>query len=198
MKEPKVEIEPSVKVSNLKSVPERKVEGRVRVYISSSINSQSTTANESVAKILRASGLFQVYLPQESIPPVHHDELERWAPRYCERYIDLADFVLLLMDTYGIDCSWEVGYAHKFKPIVAFVRNQRSYEFHKQDWMVKYAIDCIITPNKKISELAKKDKMLRDVPIHWIRRLEDLPLCASQFYYRLVSTVGQELMVLKL
>jgi nucleoside 2-deoxyribosyltransferase len=173
-------------------------EGKARVYISSSINQQSIVTNHRIAQVLRRSGMFQVYLPQESIPSKHHAELERWAPRYCEIYIDKADIILLLMDTYGIDCSWEVGHAHRSKPIVAYVENLESYDIHRQDWMVKYAIGCVITTSRKIARLCNADKMLMEIPTYCIANVETLPRRLLGFFRWKICHVRQEMMMLTL
>jgi len=171
--------------------------GKVRVYISSTINTQSRVTNQRVAKVLQDSGFYQVCLPQDSIPAIHHAELERWAPRYCERYIDWADIILLLMDTYGIDCSWEVGCAHKFKPIVGYVENSVNFETHRQDWMVKYSISCVITTSPEISRLSKKDKMFKEIPVYRVKDARELPRRMLSFYRWKASQAGQEMMVLR-
>lgn len=171
---------------------------KFRVYISSTINAQSRVTNQRVAKILQDSDFFHVCLPQDSIPAIHHAELERWAPRYCERYIDWADIILLLMDTYGIDCSWEVGCAHKFKPIVAYVEQLVNFEVHRQDWMVKYSISCVITPSPAIFRLCRSDKMFKEIPIYRVKDARELPRRLLNFYRWKTSQAGLEMTVQKL
>jgi nucleoside 2-deoxyribosyltransferase len=194
MEDIKKEFETSGSESNLGEG--RNGRGRVRVYISSTINAQSRITNKRAAEVLQDSDLFEVCLPQESIPAIHHAELERWAPRYCERYIDWADIILLLMDTYGIDCSWEVGRAHKFKPVVAYVEQQANFEMHRQDWMVKYSISCVITANPAISRMCKKDKMFRQIPVYRVKDIQELPRQMLAFYRWKLSQAGQEMMIL--
>jgi len=175
------------------------IKSRIRIYISSTINNDTKVHNEEIAQLLEHAGLFDVCLPQNEIPSVHHAELERWAPRYCVRYIDRADLVLLVIDSYGKDCSWEIGYAFGLrKPIVGYASDVINFERHKEDWMVKNAISCIMTTSWSILQSCRRDKMLKDIPVDYVKKVEELPKHILEFYHHTISEAGEETLMLEL
>ena len=70
---------------------------------------------------------------------------------------------MLLADSYGIDCSWEVGYAKGIhKLIIAVIETEDGLKRLREDWMVKGSVDAVIITNNELYKTASKDVMLQN------------------------------------
>lgn len=173
--------------------------GKTRVYISATIDRHTRATNKKIADVLTKDGTFSVYLPQTFVPDMDHAKLERWAPEYCKKYINHADIILLVIDNYGKDCSWEIGFAcHASKTIVGFASDPMGFERHRKDWMIKNELHCVITTSHQILKLCRRDLMLTDIDVYEVQTIKDLPRHLLAFYHRRISLVGETVLKLNL
>ncbi len=171
--------------------------GIIRIYFSSTISELTSANNQLVADAFRKENAFSVYLPQEYIPEVHHRDLERSAPQYCRRYIKLADIIILMMDSYGRDCSWEIGQADALrKTIVGFATDLDMFTDRIEDWMIKNSLGSIVTTNPQIIELCKKDKILQSVPSYLANSIQEVPMIILERFYTEMSCLGDKILLL--
>ena len=77
--------------------------------------------------------------------------------------IDKADISLVLMPLFGRDCAAEIGYSYAIgNTVIAYVSEMNSKQDKDwlNDWMVKGFINYIVTLNKEVYELLRKDVLL--------------------------------------
>lgn len=81
----------------------------------------------------------------------------------CVKEINEAHVLLLLADSYGIDCSWEVGYARGIsKRIIVIVENEKGLVRLREDWMIKGAIDAVLITDRELYKIASGDQILQN------------------------------------
>lgn len=135
----------------------------VNIYLSSRIRHQTLDKNKMIGELLGRDGGIRVFLPHTISPSEHHERIHGEVYMKCVNEINNAKVLLLLADSYGIDCSWEVGYAKGiFKLIVVLVENDDGLKRLREDWMVKGSVDIVLITNKEAFDNASKDVMLRN------------------------------------
>jgi len=119
--------------------------------------------NKAVGELLERDGDIKIFLPHTISPSEHHEKIQEEVYRKCVDEINNAEVLLLLTDSYGIDCSWEVGYAKGIrKLIIVLVETDDGLKRLREDWMVKGSVDAVLITNNKLYKTASKDAMLQN------------------------------------
>ncbi len=119
--------------------------------------------NKAIGKLLERDGDIKIFLPHTISPSEHHEKIHEEIYKKCVDEINNAKVLLLLADTYGIDCSWEVGYAKGIhKLIIALVETDDGLKRLREDWMVKGSVDAVLITNNELYKSAAKDVMLQN------------------------------------
>lgn len=120
----------------------------MNIYISASL--ANAVVNAQVTAKLRDAG-HQVTLPQEFCPAdVPHEDYPDSVYRWCVDRMEECDVGLLLMDCYGLDTAWELGwFAAREKPAIGFT--QANMHIAKE-FMVRGSLNGVITTNEAICE----------------------------------------------
>jgi nucleoside 2-deoxyribosyltransferase len=150
-------------------------EDNVGVYLSSRVRAEAIEGNTRISELLASGGVFRTFLPQTISPQTHHEGIEEAVYRRCVTKIEQAKVTILMADTYGIDCGWEIGYAKgKGRAAVAVVGTEKGLHRIREDWMVKGSLDAVMITDKHIYEIASQDVMLRNKSLILVE-LHELP-----------------------
>ena len=136
---------------------------KLSVYLSSRIRQHTLDKNKAIGELLERDGDIKIFLPHTISPPEHHEKIQEDIYRKCVDEINNAEILLLLADSYGIDCSWEVGYAKGMhKLIIAVIETEDGLKRLAEDWMVKGSVDAVLITNNELYKTASKDVMLQN------------------------------------
>ncbi len=150
-----------------------------RVYLSSKVRIDAIEGNNRIGELLKSGEVFEIFLPHTISPPQHHEKIDEAVYKKCVDEINNARILLLLADSYGIDCAWEVGYARGIeKYIVAIVETLNGLKRICEDWMVKGAVDAILLTKIDLYEAASKDAMLKGKRLFFVKYC-DIPRVLS-------------------
>ncbi len=148
----------------------------LHVYLSSKVRDEALLENERISTILETNNRFKVFLPQTISTTERHELIDINVYQICVHQIKNCNVLLLMADTYGIDCSWEVGYAHGIsKPIVTIINNEQGLLRIREDWMIKGAIHAAILTNENLYLAASKDIILQKKEIR-LAEYKDIPM----------------------
>ncbi len=135
----------------------------VSAYLSSQVRREAIEGNRRIGELFESENHFAVFLPHTISPVEYHERIEEGIYKRCVEEIDRAKILLLLADSYGIDCGWEVGYAKGTgKPIIALIETGAGLRRLREDWMVKGAVDLVLVTNSDIHDIAASDPMIRN------------------------------------
>jgi nucleoside 2-deoxyribosyltransferase len=135
----------------------------VSAYLSSQVRPEAVGNNARIGDLFEIENRFRVFLPHTISPTKSHEKIEEEVYRRCVEEIDSAKALLLLADSYGIDCGWEVGYAKgTAKPIIALIETEAGLNRLREDWMVKGAVDLVLVTKEELYEIAAEDPMIRN------------------------------------
>ena len=140
------------------------------IYLSATISNAHN--NLYISEIL--SPEIDVFLPQTITPNnLNHENFPYDVYKQCLEAMTNSKAGLLLLDSYGRDCSWEAGWyaANKNKPLITYVESSSHFT---RDWMIKGGIDLFITNNKRIEDYALNDPILKSKKIVYIKETKDL------------------------
>lgn len=119
--------------------------------------------NKAIGELLERDGDIKIFLPHTISPSEHHEKIQEDIYRKCVDEINSAEVLLLLADSYGIDCSWEVGYAKGMhKLIIAVIETEDGLKRLAEDWMVKGSVDVVLITDNELYKTASKDVMLKN------------------------------------
>jgi len=140
------------------------------LYLSATISNAHN--NLHIAEILAPE--INLFLPQTITPNnLNHENFPYEVYKKCLDAMIKSEAGLLLLDSYGRDCSWEAGWysANKEKPLISYVEASSHFT---RDWMIKGGIDFFITNNFRIYDYAANDPILKQKKISYIKKVEDL------------------------
>lgn len=135
----------------------------ISVYLSSRIRQHTLDKNKAIGELLERDGDIKIFLPHTISPSEHHEKIHEEVYRKCVDEINNAEILLLLADSYGIDCSWEVGYAKGIhKLLIAVIETEDGLKRLREDWMVKGSVDAVLITDDELYKVAAKDVMLQN------------------------------------
>ncbi|TRZ54494.1 hypothetical protein D4Q76_02300 [archaeon] len=148
---------------------------KLSIYLSSRIRQHTLDKNKAIGELLERDGDIKIFLPHTISPSEHHEKIQEDIYRKCVDEISKAEVLLLLADSYGIDCSWEVGYAKGIqKLIIAVIETEGGLKRLREDWMVKGSVDAVIITNNELYKTASKDAMLQNKKLLMVK-YQELP-----------------------
>lgn len=140
------------------------------LYLSATISNAHN--NLHIADIL--SPEIDLFLPQTITPNnLNHENFPYDVYKQCLDAMIKSKAGLLLLDSYGRDCSWEAGWysANSEKPLITYVESSSHFT---RDWMIKGGIDLFITNNSRMYNYALNDPILKSKKIVHIEKDTDL------------------------
>ncbi len=121
-------------------------------------------SNNNAIKFLIPHKITPGNLPHESFPLNVYTK--------CIEMMEQSDGCFVILDTYGRDSSWEMGwFKGRNKPIIGFVEKNTMF---LQDWMVKGGLDAIITSSEMIYKVILKDPILKRKKLYKLSTLKEL------------------------
>lgn len=137
------------------------LDGPLRIYFSAS--NANAPMNARIASRFAAAGMVPL-LPHEIAPRNLSAEMyPREIYQQCLRMMESADAGLVVLDSYGNDSSWEVGWFQgRGKPVFGWVA--ATLRFTK-DWMVKNGLTAVLTVDPDIAEALADARVLPAVPV---------------------------------
>jgi nucleoside 2-deoxyribosyltransferase len=126
-----------------------------RLYLSASI--ANATVNERLTRLLPAPA-FEVVLPQTFTPDVPHAQLPLAIVERCLEEMRRCDAALLLLDAFGIDCAFEVGFLLATgRPVVGVAAASTRFTQH---WMVKGGLAGVVCLDEAVFAAAVEDPIV--------------------------------------
>lgn len=150
----------------------------IKVYIAGSLISEPVLRE--ITSVLRRNKNFKVFFPLEIETlkyEMSHSVIPFEIAEQCKEWIMQSDIVLINLENFGRDTSWEVGFAEGLgkKRIGFIISNLRILE----DWMVKRSIEGLICLNTipDIMKVWEKDPFFNRImeKISYIGSFDQLP-----------------------
>ncbi len=124
-----------------------------RLYLSASI--ANATVNARLVGLLPA---YELILPQTFTPDVPHAKLPRAIVERCLDAMRACDGAILLLDGFGVDCSFEVGFLLALgKPVVGVAAASTRFLQH---WMVKGGLSGVVCLDEAVHAAAQGDSVI--------------------------------------
>ena len=154
------------------------VQSKIRIYLSACI---SNAPNNVFICSKFPSNKFIFDLPQEITPKeLNHENFPLEVFQQCITMMEASDIGLLLLDSYGRDCAWEIGwFCGQARPTFAYVETESQW---LGDSMVKGGVTAIITNNPAIYDLLLKDPATK-TKSYLIPSKKDLGALIKKIYY---------------
>lgn len=134
-----------------------------RVYVCSNLSNHKI--NKLVTSDLQEKGI-DVFHPSSIAPSdLDHHLISSSVFYECKNAIIKCDVLLVFLDSFGKDSSWEVGFANGIgKRVVGIASSSMLFS---NDWMVKHSLDkLLILKSGLISDSeAYKDELVIDIPV---------------------------------
>lgn len=126
----------------------------MRIYLSASL--ANAPLNARLVSLLGEG--FSLVLPQQFTPDVPHSALPRAIYQRCIDEMLACDAALLMLDSFAIDCAFEVGFlrAHG-KPVVGVAAATTRFLQH---WMIKGGLSAVLCLDPVIFEAVREDPIV--------------------------------------
>ena len=122
--------------------------------------SRSRTDHPTVGRSLRLRALlsppeFSLILPQEFTPDVPHTQLPPAIFERCIEEMRRCDAALLLLDAFGIDCAFEVGFLKALdRPVIGVAAASTRF---LQNWMIKGGLSAVLCQTPELYAAVASD-----------------------------------------
>lgn len=127
----------------------------VSLYLSASI--ANAAVNARLERLLPTPG-FELVLPQTFTPDVPHAQLPMAIVSRCLEEMRRCDGALLLLDAFGVDCAFEVGFLLALnKPVVGVAVASTRFQQH---WMVKGGLTGVVCLDEAVFSAVQSDPIV--------------------------------------